>query len=201
MKLTERFKRWRAERGYGVHSPLAFRIVKHVVRPDRNVAYYGEPLLEFREKEASDRKMLRRAKMILRFAAELQPAYVWASPGIPEIYLEAIKLAGCAVRIYDGGIFPDEIGKADMIVIDAAAADAIGKKRKKNKDTKSLKEILKGLKSLREGVSLIGFDLEQGMIKGLTSKINGGVTIEGVSSLMAVSASSSALHSYSILPF
>lgn len=40
--LLSLYKRWRHTRGFGVHSPFAYRIVKEVVHPPRGYAYYAE---------------------------------------------------------------------------------------------------------------------------------------------------------------
>lgn len=40
--LFSLYKRWRHTRGFGVHSPFAYRLVTEVVRPPRGYAYYAE---------------------------------------------------------------------------------------------------------------------------------------------------------------
>ena len=39
--ISETYKRWRHTRGYGVHSPFAYSLVKEVVRPGRKYGHYG----------------------------------------------------------------------------------------------------------------------------------------------------------------
>ena len=173
MRLAEWFGRWRASRGYGVHSPLAFRIVKRVVRPDRGVCYYGEEALH----DA-------RAKLLLRFVAEMQPAYVWVSPGMPENLLEAIRLAGGVVRLYDGAVFPDDFDKADLVVLYRFELKKA-----------QLKKIL------TPGHSLIGFGLKPRFIAWVGDLMKGGVILDGAGSLMAVATSDPALHSYRVSRF
>lgn len=183
MGLKERFLRWRATKGYGVHSPLAFRLVKNVLRPPRDVVYYGEERLAGRLSR-SNRRQIRRARVLLRFVAEMHPAVVWTTPGLPELYLEAIRLAGCVVRIYDGALFPAEIDKADMVV-------AEGKKLKK-------KELEK---ALRPGRSLIAFGVKEKMEERVTLGMKSGVILEGEGSLIAVADTGGALHKYYISRF
>ena len=38
----ERFRRWRHSRGFGIHSPFAYRLVKEAICPDRGYLYYEE---------------------------------------------------------------------------------------------------------------------------------------------------------------
>lgn len=40
--LTRLYRRWRHTRGFGVHSPFAFRLVTEVIRPPLGYIYYAE---------------------------------------------------------------------------------------------------------------------------------------------------------------
>lgn len=71
--------RWRHTRGYGVHSPLAFRIVKECVRPDSKYGFYSDAYLDFEFHE--DRKGLRNARMAIRLVNLLQPRRIWYPNG------------------------------------------------------------------------------------------------------------------------
>lgn len=42
MSLRQLFIRWRHSRGYGIHSPYAYRLVKEAICPDRGYLYYEE---------------------------------------------------------------------------------------------------------------------------------------------------------------
>ena len=181
MGLWESFRRWKACRGYGVHSPLGFRLVKHVIRPSREVIYYGEEKIDCARE---DYYKIKRARVLLRFVAEMQPATVWTSAKMPQIYIDAIRYAGCVIRIYEGGIFPEEAGKSDMTVLD-------GSKLKKNELTRALES----------GKSFIGFNLKPSFIRSIIDTVKGGVILEGKRSMIVVSTSDPQLHVYSILPF
>ena len=181
MRFTEWFRRYRASRGYGIHSPGAFKVTTRVVRSDGNTVYYGEEELSLADAPA---RQIKRARMLLRFAAEMQPSNVWVSPGIPEIYKSALRLAGCVVRIFEGDVYPDEIKNADMIVLD-------GCKLKKSSVQKAL----------TPGKSFIGFDLPSSTIKYVHSLLKGGWLLDGAGSLLASSTSDPALHKYEISRF
>ncbi len=77
--LKEYVERWRHTRGYGVHSPLAYRIVKDCIRPDRRYAFYSDAYLDFEYHE--DRKGLKNAKMALRLINMLRPKRIWILGG------------------------------------------------------------------------------------------------------------------------
>lgn len=184
MKFSERFRRWRASKGYGIHSPLGFRIVKRVVRPDRSYWYYGEERLALAATYRTSPELLRRSRLLLRLTAEIQPAYVWTSPGLPEIYLEAIRLAGGVVRIYDGTIFPADFSKADMVVAQGP--------QKAFSTKKTLKSILLPEKAL------IWFDLSPKVLPKVVESMTGGVVFDAVSTLIALPTKDTTTHLYHI---
>lgn len=181
MTIGERFRRWRATRGYGVHSPLAFRLLGRVVRPARNVAYYGEEKLRLADES---QEKVKRARILLRLVAELQPSYVWVSPSLPEIYMEAIMLAGGVIRIYDGAIFPDEMKKGDLIVADNF--------RMKKTDLKKI---------MTPGKTLIAFDVKANFREWVRQTLKGGVSLDALKSIIAVNTSDSEAHNYNISAF
>ena len=42
--LFDIYKRWRHTRGYGIHSPFAYRLVTEAIRPTRGYSYHAELL-------------------------------------------------------------------------------------------------------------------------------------------------------------
>lgn len=185
MRLTERFRRWRATRGYGVHSPLAYRLVTDAMRPPRDVAFYGEERLEeFADAKGLPRRELRRARLLLRLTAALQPSYVWVAPGVPELLREAVRLAGCAVRLYDGKTFPAELPHCDMAV-------TVANRLKRDR----LGEFL------RPGKALVGFDVPAVFTRDAEKAMTGGVVLDGAGSIVVVCTADAALHKYNISPF
>lgn len=184
MTPWEWLKRRFASRGFGVHSPLGFRLVRHVVRPSRDVAYYGEEKLEAMGfSSAVPDNTVRRAKLLLRFVAEMQPSYVWLASGLPEIYSEAVRLAGCVVRIYDGAVFPDDFVNADLVVTQAGALR---------------KGILEKVLVARK--QLVAFDVPESVRKTVENKAKG-VALEGDGSLLVVNTCDPQLHYYKVSRF
>lgn len=117
MSLSDFINRLRHDYGYGVHSPLGFHLVKNVLNPPKGYAYYGYDRLEGLAASGASSEEFRRARMLLRLIADRQPVFVWCSPGVTPLYVEAIKLAGGVVRIFDGEVFPADIAKSEVILI------------------------------------------------------------------------------------
>lgn len=65
MGLGERYKRWRHTRGYGVHSPFAYRMVTEVIQDPKGYAYYGFENID----PGRRRKEKRFLRSLLRLAA------------------------------------------------------------------------------------------------------------------------------------
>ena len=82
--------RWRHTRGYGVHSPLAYRIVKDCIRPDRKYGFYTDSFLDFEFHE--ERKALRNAKMTIRLINLIRPKRIWYPNGDRRL-CTALKMA------------------------------------------------------------------------------------------------------------
>lgn len=173
--------RWRHSRGYGVHSPLAFRLVKEVLRPSREVIYYGEERLMLSSLSGAE---LRRARLLLRFVAHISPTFVWTSAGLPEFLLEGIRQEGGVVRIFDGKAFPHSFDDAGLFVLHGSTLRTADLKR-----------------ALAPGKAFIGFNLSPAFMRRVVAAMPGGVALEGVESIMAVPASGSPLHHYLVSGF
>lgn len=71
--LARWYKNWRHGRGFGVHSPLAYRLVSEVLRPRGDACYYGEAWA--RALFAGDSRS-RVAATVLRLLADRNPRSV-----------------------------------------------------------------------------------------------------------------------------
>ena len=103
--IKEYIKRWRHAHGYGVHSPLAFSIVKECIRPDRRYGFYCDAYLDFEYHE--DRRGLRRARIIIRLLNLLRPNHVWM-PDADKRIVTAIKMIMPKMRIATRNICPKD---------------------------------------------------------------------------------------------
>lgn len=179
MRIGERIDRWLATRGHGVHSPLAFRIVEHVVHPSRDVVYYGEEKLQSLPDLHGRR--LKRARLLLRLVAELRPAKVWTSPAIDASLVEAVRLAGEVIRLYDGKLYPRKLEESDMLVLD-------GKKLTREQLSHAVE---------RE-MGVAGFGLDPVWVSKLSSFMKGGVLLDAVGSFIMVNRKGEEKHVYKI---
>lgn len=73
-KFFDFIKRWRHTLGYGVHSPLAYKIVKECIHPDRVYGYYADSLIRSDSDSAEMRVQLR---LIVRLINTLHLHNVW----------------------------------------------------------------------------------------------------------------------------
>ena len=98
--LISKFNRWRHSRGFGIHSPFAFRFVTDVL---------CQPLPYYSYSKLGKDKRLR---LLFRLVVEFKPQKVYIISSQPEILEYTVSLA-----------FPDVVfnsDKPDMLVIDAA---------------------------------------------------------------------------------
>lgn len=70
--IRDFINRWRHSKGYGVHSPLGFRIVTECVRPPRGYAFYIDDVLDAKYSGMPDEK--RFARISLRLENLIYPA-------------------------------------------------------------------------------------------------------------------------------
>lgn len=101
-RIAEGYKRWRHTRGYGVHSPFAYRIVSEAIRPARGYAYYGDSDIDHCFSSAFDARMRRHARILLRLICLLRPESVYLPQGIHPAFPTAVSCAGKNIRISRG---------------------------------------------------------------------------------------------------
>lgn len=86
------FIRWRRSKGYGVHSPLAFRIVTECIRPPRGYAFYADDVIDAKFSGQPDEKRLERMK--IRLANLIYPSALTCVADSSQLSNLASKLAG-----------------------------------------------------------------------------------------------------------
>lgn len=73
-KISDFVNRWRHTLGYGVHSPLAFRIIKECVHPDSRYGYYADSLIQSFAENGDVKRQLR---LIIRLVNTLHLKNLW----------------------------------------------------------------------------------------------------------------------------
>lgn len=86
MGILKLFSAWRHGRGFGVHSPLAYELIKYVL-PDKP-AYYGDSIINASVAGHRERRI---ARIALRLAARFNPDTVYATENTREAILQALK--------------------------------------------------------------------------------------------------------------
>ena len=99
-RLAEAYKRWRHTRGYGVHSPFAYTVVKEVIRPGRRYAYYGYEDIDCALGRGEGMRARRTARTLLRLAAFLDTDRVFMpNSHDTTLYLTALRAAGSRIHV------------------------------------------------------------------------------------------------------
>ena len=110
-RISDYIMRWRHTRGYGVHSPVAFRIVKECIRPDRRYGLYADAYVdhEFRD----DSRMRYRLRLLIRLVNLLGPRHIWM-PGADRRTAEALRRGFPHLPVSTSGNSPKN---ADFIAV------------------------------------------------------------------------------------
>ena len=98
MNLFERFRRFLTSRGFGVHSPFAFRFITEIV--GERYAYYGYDDIETAiEKHPEERKLRRHSRLLLRIAGRIGIDTAILAGDAPFAIKAAVEGAGKRIRI------------------------------------------------------------------------------------------------------
>lgn len=112
-RLAEYYLRWRHTRGFGVHSPYAYKLVMTVLNP-RGVTYYGYAEVEKTAREYSRPEAVRRdikdGCLLLRLCAFLNTRDVFLDVRVPH------ALEDAASAVYRDALYPEDPRDADLIV-------------------------------------------------------------------------------------
>lgn len=114
--MIEAYKRWRHRRGFGIHSPFAYKVVKDVI--DQPCAFYGyqdiEEALEHTRRPAELRKF---ARLLLRLSAFLRPEKICMSRSAPDLLSLALRLGYSRAEV-TGMHTPSSVAKGCTLFID-----------------------------------------------------------------------------------
>lgn len=110
MSISEWYKRWRHGRGFGVHSPFAYRMVREVLRPSGEYAYYAYDEVKRLIHDFAVDMELDEALMLYRILIYLRPATVTVfSDDSGEFLRKLVNIALPEARI-------DDMTYAEMLI-------------------------------------------------------------------------------------
>jgi len=107
-RMAECWQRARHVRGFGVHSPFAYMLVKDIIRPLGIYGYYGyytiDCITESKPRAIhtpqGDLDAGDLAKLILRLVATLHPGNVFLSESLPRVISAAVKEASPGIALH-----------------------------------------------------------------------------------------------------
>lgn len=107
--------RWRNTRGFGVHSPFGFQIVKRVIKSPGGYAYYAYADIErCCHKDHTGKKTAEEAKMLLRLTCMVKADSIFLTPDCPKAFKTALRGANSKIRFISN---PSRLSGCDIAAI------------------------------------------------------------------------------------
>lgn len=167
-KIAEAYKRWRHTRGYGVHSPFAYRMVKMVICPGMGYGWYGDAAIDVAADTSEDFRRRKQARMLLRLACFMRTE---------RVYLPVSNRSGLlttALHCYDSRVRIEkkrcDLEECDMICTHGDHLD---------------KETLCRLIS-RQGIVIVASDLPEGWPEEIFGSLPAGLMFRGKRNMIAI---------------
>lgn len=113
--LDKMLTRWRNTRGFGVHSPFGFQIVKRVIKSQSGYAYYAYSDIErCCHKDHTGKKTAEEAKMLLRLTCVVKADSIFLPPDCPKAFKTALRGANSKIRFISN---PSRLSGCDIAAI------------------------------------------------------------------------------------
>ncbi len=93
--VLNKFKRWRSSKGFGVHSPYAFRLVRDVLQTSRSYSYYAYEDIDAMLRRTHCPLPRATAHLIFRLLIEFRPATISIASEQSAEALKFIVKAAC----------------------------------------------------------------------------------------------------------
>ncbi|MBD5291574.1 MAG: hypothetical protein HDS24_05880 [Bacteroides sp.] len=165
MEIFRRYLRWRHSRGFGVHSPYAFRIIERVIRPG-GAARYGDARIRY-AMQGAPRRWGNYARMLLRLVGELRPASVFIPTDVHAVFITALNAASTRTPLIRE---PGRAREAELIC---------------STDSRlPLDVVLEAIRRPSTAVALI--DLPEEWIRQIARELPEGVVFQGRDSIIAI---------------
>ena len=174
--IAQRYKRWRHGRGFGVHSPFAYRVVTDILHPARGCEYYSMKRLNYLIRHYPSRTR-RFCRLLFRMAARL-PITTLLIPG-DHSALPAEVMKNANSRLHFTRHLPANIGSGLLILADPAE---VSQSHLTALHTPGVYLFIRNLKS------------RPGILDAALAARKGGWTFESPDAALIVSADNSALH-------
>ena len=181
MNLWKGYLRWRHSKGFGVHSPYAYRFVVDVLRPGPYALYSYDEIDPYLNKaEYHDYRLIKRVKFLLRLINFLKTERIVSSGQIREMEL-ACKASGIPLLLSSEISGAEKLKKGDLVVVDS-------------RETSS---VLPG-KGIQEGVALFALSPNPEISKLLETPIERGLLMKGKKRLLLIPRPEMAYLSYEV---
>lgn len=180
--ISEAYKRWRHSRGFGVHSPYAYDLIKSVISSGDYVYYgYWDIDKAILSPQAHDYPALRKdARLLLRLLVWLNTSRLLIYPPQQTVFSTVAAAAG--VKCADA---------SNLKTLPTKAGDLLAISGKSPRDGETARII-------NEGIAIIAFDPSKRLRKEMTTAMKDGILLEGTRILLAIPRSEMALTSYSM---
>ncbi len=123
--MIEAYKRWRHSRGFGIHSPFAYDLVRLAINPGRGYGYYGYSLIDREALGAGAPRFTRRdrrdARLLLGILAQLRCRRLILPKGL-RLMEAAAKGAGASTLT----TIPPHFRDGDFLLARSSCAEAGG---------------------------------------------------------------------------
>lgn len=169
--LSETYIRWRHSRGYGVHSPFAYNLVKTAVRPPRGYGYYGYYDIDraLLYPDAGEYPRLRSdAMLLLRMLATLRSHRLLLYPPVMPVFEAAADSCGVKCIPLKEGKIP-ALKNGDFLLV-----------KGKFPHPRAIEDVLS------QGVPVMAIDPSQSLMKTLKGFSGKGVLLEGTRIIAAI---------------
>ena len=119
--MAKWFKRWRSRKGFGIHSPYAFRFIKEVLAPDRSYAYYAYSDIRKEVRQQNGCLPIDMALLVFRTVLELRPTSVCIrADNSFELLHSIVKKSGPNIQFTSG--------ECDLLICEGMAACPVATK-------------------------------------------------------------------------
>lgn len=180
--ISEAYKRWRHSRGFGIHSPFAYDLVKNVISPGQ-YSYYGYWDIDkaILSPQSNDYPALRKdARLLLRLLVWLNVKRLWIYPPSQTVFATVAAAAG--IKCSDVSNLKNLATQSGDLLLISGKSPHVGEAAK----------IITG------GTGTIAFDPSKRLRNEMKEAMKDGLILEGTRAVLAIPRPEMALTYYSV---